>query len=376
MMEYADSMGIYVPITGVIAAPSQISLLTRYNGIGNGNPSIGIDATAGLRGNPALFLPFGSSIYKTVSHQPTYTVGFNVRMSSITGTGGGDLFQLLNNSTIMCTLRVNDDGSLVVYAFNDQASWTVVTTGILLQPDINNYVELQATCTVWGTNKLRMFAQLWVNGVSQGSATLDTTVLVTTLVTQTGIFGTNPVPNSPAVFNRFGILSGVNTNGQAFVSDFYMNNALGTTCTGPFGIVEIDAYPLPDGDGGVLQWTPLGGSGPHYSEINNLPAPGDSSYVSSSTPGQKDSYTWQDIVSFSGTIKSVQLSYSARSTDVGLRTFQSTIGNTGTEQQGTEFGLPNNYIYFHECFDVDPFTGVAWTRVGFNAKQFGIRLVQ
>lgn len=376
MTEFVDSFGIYVPVAGGMYGPSQVSLLGRWNGIGSGSTTLGINPTGGVRGNPVLSVPFGGVIYKTVSHQPTYTVGFNVNLSSAVGTGGGDLFQLLNNGTIMCTMRVNVDGSIVVYAFNSQSSWTILTTGILLNPLIDNYVEMQATCTVYSGNLLRMFAQVWVNGVSQGSNTIDTTVQVTSLVTQTGIFGNNPVPQSPAVFNRIGLFSGVQTNGIALYSDFYMNNATGSTNTGTFGIVEIDAYPLPNGDGGVLQWTPLGGSGAHYSEINTLPANGDLNYVFSATPGNRDSYNWQDIVSFSGTIKSVQLSYSARSTDEGLRSFQSTIGNTGTEQQGTEFGLPNDYIYFHQAFDLDPATALPWTRVGFNAKQFGIGLVQ
>jgi hypothetical protein len=376
MTEYVDSMGIYVPVSGVDASSSQASLLTRYNGIGTGNHQLGIHATGGLRGNPVLYVPFGGSIFKTVSHQPTYTAGFNVNMSTTGGVGNGDLFKLLNNNTIMCTLRVNLDGSIVVYAFNSQSSWTILTTSALLNPNEDNYIELQATCSVYATNKLRMFAEVWVNGVSQGSNTIDTTVLVTTLVTQTGIFGTDPIPMSPSVFNRVGFLSGVVTNGAALFSDFYLNNALGSTNTGTFGIVEIDAYPLPDGDGSVLQWTPLGGSGTQYSQINVLPAPGDTSYLSSSTPGQRSSFTWQDIVSFSGTVKTVQLSYSARSNDEGLRTFQSTIGSTGTEEQGTEFGLPNDYIYFHQCFDLDPATGLPWTVTNFNAKQFGIGLVQ
>lgn len=375
MTEYVDSMGIYQALTGVDSGPSQVSLLTRYNGIGSGSHSLAILPTGGLRGNPVLSVPFGATMYKTVSHQPTFTVGFNVNVNSATGVGGADLFQLLNTGTIMCSLLVRSDGSILIYAFNDQ-SLAVLSTGILLNAFQNNYVEMQATCTVYSGNKLRMFAQLWVNGVDQGSNTLDTNVLVSTLFTQTGIFGTNPVPNSPAVFNRFGFLSGGNTNGVALFSDFYMNNGLGPTNTGPFGIVEIDAYPLPDGDGGVLQWTPLGGTGTHFSEINELPAGGDTSYVFSATPGQRDSYTWQDIVSFAGTVKTVQLSFSGRANDEGLRTFQPTIGSTGTELQGTEYGLPNDYIYFHQCFDVDPATNLPWTVTGFNAKQFGIGLVQ
>ncbi len=376
MTEFVDSFGIYVVTNGIIVAPSQISLLTRFNGIGSGNPQLGVLPNGGLRGNPVLFVPFGGSIYKTVSHQPTYTVGFNVNMSSNVGVGGGDLFQFLNTGTIMCSVKVNADGSIVIYAFNNQAAWTILTTGVLLNANQDNYLEVQATCSVYSTNKLRMFAQLWVNGVSQGSATLDTTVTVSSLFTQTGIFGTNPTPQSPAVFNRIGFLSGVTTNGGAKFSDFYLNNGSGSTNTGPFGVVEVDAYPLPDGDGGILQWSPLGGTGTQYSQINTLPAPGNTSYVSSSTPGQRSSFTWQDIVSFSGTVKTVQLSYSARSNDEGLRSFQSTIGNTGSEQQGVENGLPNDFIYFHQCFDIDPATGLPWTVTNFNAKQFGVGLVQ
>ena len=368
-------MGIYVPITGVISSLSQASLLTRFNGIGSGNLQLGIQATGGLRGNPVLYVPFGGSIYKTISHQSTYTAGFNVNMSTTGGVGNGDLFRFLNNSTVMCTLRVNLDGSLEVYAFDSRLGWPILATSALMNPNEDNYIEVQATCSVYNTNKLRMFAELWVNGVSQGSNTIDTTVLVTQLITQTGIFGTNPVPQSPSVFNRVGFFSGVVTNGQALFSDFYLNNGSGSTNTGPFGIVEIDAYPLPDGDGGILQWTPLGGSGTQFSQINVLPAPGDTSYLSSSTPGQRSSFTWQDIVSFAGTVKSVQLSYSARQNDEGFRSFQSTIGNTGSEQQGTVFGLPADYIYFHQAFDLDPATGLPWTTLGFNAKQFGIGLV-
>jgi hypothetical protein len=273
-------------------------------------------------------------------------------------------------------LTTEADGSITVFAFNDKAHWTVLTTGVLLNPGEFNYIELKATCSVYSTNKLRMFAQVFVNGVDQGSNTIDTTVLVDSLVTQTGIFGNNPTPQSPSVFSRIGLFPGCNVNGGALICDFYMNNGSGATNTDPFGIVEVDGFPLPDGDGGILDWIPLGGTGTHFSEINQLPANGDTSYVQSLTPGARDSYTWENIVTFDGTIKTVQLSYSARATEEGIRTFQATIGDTGSEEQGEEFGLPYDYLYFHHAFDLDPATGLPWTQPNFNAKQFGIGLVQ
>jgi hypothetical protein len=131
---------------------------------------------------------------------------------------------------------------------------------------------------------------------------------------------------------------------------------------------------FPNGDGGTLQWTPLGG-GSQYNKINENPADGDTSYLSSSTPGNISVFDWQDIPTFTGTVKTVQLSYYARKDDEGTRTFRGNIGNTGSEEQTATYSLGGNYLYYHQAFDVDPATGLPWTQPNFNAKKFGIELV-
>jgi len=361
MLEYCDSFGIYQNRIGLTnCVPSQYSLMTRWNSIGNGNLQIATVGGAGARGNPALWLPFGAKISKTFSHHATYTVGARINISSTLGVGGGVLFELGNCAQLLVDLIVNADGSVTVRGQPSGAAVTILTTAVGIVASTNCYLELSVVLT--GTTNINAAVQVWINGVSFGSANAN--------------IGINAAQLSSlsATFNRIYLSSGVVTNGGTYLSDFYVTNGDGATNTGALGPVEVDAYPLPNGDGGTLQWSAYGG-GAHFSEINELPSDGDAGYVSSSVIGQVDSYDWQDVVTFSGTVKSVQLSYCARTNDEGSRAFRGNIGAGGVEQHTATYGLPFTYQYFHQAFDLDPATGLAWTRTNFNAKQFGIELV-
>lgn len=361
MTEYIDSFGIYAPIVGIITSPSQLSLMQRWNSIGFGNLTMGIIPGLGARGNPVLWMPFGASLCKTHSHQDTFIQGLRVNMSSLSGVGGAGLFDFSNCDRNILRCKINADGSISVYADPDATTPLICTTGIVFTANTDAYLELSAVLT--GTTNINVAAQVWVNGILVGSGNTNSNI------------NKNNLKSLSATFNRIFLYSGVANNGGAYISDYYLNNATGSFNNGPYlnPTLAIDAYPLPNGDSTPLQWTPLGGGGTHYTEINELPSDGDASYVASSTPGQIDNYDWQDVLSFSGTVKSVQLSYCARTTDEGNRSFRGNVGVT--EAVTPTFGLPGNYQYFHTPFDVDPATGIEWTRVGFNAKQFGIELI-
>lgn len=361
MTEYVDSMGIYALISGINCVPSQLSLMQRWNSIGFGNLNICIRPGLGARGNPVLDMPFGATIVKTLTHQAKFCVGMLVNMNSNAGVGGGPLITLGNCDRNICELSVNADGSITVYADPGAGNVLMLTTAIAITAFTNAYLEFVVTLS--GTTNIVVTTQVYVNGVLLGNS-----------VVFSGI-NNNTLKSLNTTMNRIFLSSGVATNGGTRISDFYINNGSGSTNTGPYlnPTLAIDAYPLPNGDNSPLQWIPLGGVGAHYSEINELPADADASYVLSATIGNKDSYDWQDIASFSGTIKTVQLSYCARTDAEGLRSFRGNINST--EQNTPTFGLPGTYQYFHTAFDVDPATGVAWTRTGFNAKPFGIELV-
>lgn len=372
MTEFVDSFGIYVP-TSVSFSASQVSLLKRWNGIGTGSGTLGVVTAAGARGNPALIVPFGGFICKTLSHQATYTWGATINMSSVAGVGGADLVQFKNVDTTMCSLLIRADGSILVYAANN-TSLVCLSTAVVIPANTNCYIEFQSTIS--GTSNINVAATVKVwdssnNLLLTSTGNTNTGLSTNSLTTLTGIFGVSVTPFLAAVYNRIVLLSGGNTNGQCYFSDMYLNTSAGTTNTGFLGPVQIGPI-LPNGDGPTLNWTPNSGS-VHYTRINELPSDEGTTYNFTSTIPATDTFDWEDIASFSGTVKTVQISYDAYSTDEGNCAIESVIGNTGSEQQSTPFPLAANYNYWHYAFDIDPATSLPWTRANFNAKRFGIR---
>src|ERR1051326_7548869 len=151
MNEYADSMGIYkLAVLGMPAtfAPSQASLLTRWNSIGTGNPLIGVLANSGNRGNPALYLPFGAAIGKTFTHQTTYTIGFRLNMGCVAGVGNATVplieFGAIGaGALILASLLVKADGSILVFG-NGLLGTPIFTTPIAVVANTDCVLEFSA----------------------------------------------------------------------------------------------------------------------------------------------------------------------------------------------------------------------------------------
>lgn len=360
--EFIDSFAIYELQSGISTGASQTSLLTRWNGLGN-NGSIAVQASQGSRGNPALWMPFGGLISKTHSHQSTYTVGFRLKIQASFGNvGGAAVHTLLNNGQALATLQVNVDGTVLLYAGNTTAHVVALTTGALLQNTFY-YIEYQAVAT--GTSNINIAGEIRINGATSGdfnaSGNANSGIANTDLTSQT------------ATFNRAQFSSGVSTPGGSYFTDYYLNNPGGGTNTGFDGDQQITAPISPNADGGTIQWTPL--TGTNFGEIDENPADGDTSYNSTAVVNNKDIFAWTDLAAFTGTILTVQLSYFTRKDDEGVRSFNGNIGTTGTEASTATFYLSDNYVYYHQAFDLDPATSLAWTRANFNAKNFGYKLV-
>lgn len=373
MNEFCDSFGIYaLAVIGTPAsfAPSQASLMTYWNAVGTGNPQTSVLGNKGNRGNPALYLPFGGSISRTVSHQATYTAIFRLNMGCAAGVGNNGAVSLIDFSSMttlptpLASLLVKADGSILVFG-NNNTGVPIFTTAVVITANTDAVVEFKATIS--GTTNMNVAAEVRVNGVSVGSGNANIGRNVNTLAT--GV----------ANFNSVVLNSGVATVGQAYISDFCLNNGAGATNTGFLAGVIAPYFQvgflLPMADGTTLAWTPKSGS-VHYTEINEIPQDGGASYVFDGTPGDVDTYHWQPIASFDGTICTVQLRFCAASDQEGLRTFQGNIGPGGGQQQTPEFGLCSGNFYRSASFDLDPTTGLPFTQAAFNGRQFGIGLVR
>lgn len=366
MTEFCDSFGIYVTAPlAVGGGPSAASLATRWQWAGFG---ASVDPTHGPRGGPCLYMPWNSAVAKTHKHHRTYTQGFRLSMSQIGGVGGSDgggLSVFLNCGQTLLTLAVNGDGSLFVYGNGLPGTVVCETTGPVVTADTSCYLEWTATLTDTHVD-MNADVEVWINNTSvcKGSNVLGRTADTLTSLT--------------ATFNRVFLLSGVNTSGHAFISDYYLTTGEGPTNMGrlggslsPYGVL-VEPF-FASADGTTLDWTPDTGL-THYDRVNEVVADMDASYNYTSTVNAVDSYVWQTLPTFIGTIQSVQLSFIARSDDEGTRIIKANIGPDGTEFQGSPFPLCSTYFYQHHAFDVDPATGVRWLQPAFNTKNFGVTL--
>src|ERR1035437_9901743 len=151
MNEYAESFGIYeLAVLGMPATfgPSQVSLLTRWNAVGNGSTQSGVLANKGTRGTPALYLPFGAAIAKTFSRQATYTVGFRLNMGCAAGVGNGTV-PLIELGAVpspfpLASLLVKADGSILVFG-NDNLATVICTAPVAIVANTDCYLEFSAT---------------------------------------------------------------------------------------------------------------------------------------------------------------------------------------------------------------------------------------
>lgn len=359
---YADSMGVYTLFNGVNSVVCGQSLRNRWNVTGQGG-DIFCEANKGNRGNPALNISFGGLISQTFVHRSTYILGLRLNMSCLAGVGGAaEFITYSNDRQPLITLQVNADGSILVYVWNNSTKPTILSIGPVIAAAVNTYLEFKAT--VSGTTILTISCEVIVNSISLGTGTVVTDR------------DANSLTSLDATFNRITLNAGVANNGQTYISDLYLNDDTGGFNNDAFrnSSIKIDAYPLPNADGSQLDWTPDTGT-VHFSRINENPADGDTSYIKTSAVGNIDSLGWQDLVTLTDTIPSVQLSLFARSTDEGPRAIQGTVGNHGAELQTDTYGLYYNYAYHHQSINLDPNGAIPWTPANFNAKEFGAKLV-
>lgn len=160
------------------------------------------------------------------------------------------------------------------------------------------------------------------------------------------------------------------------VDDFYS----GDTTTG------AGAHPCntPLGDCGTITlfatgnssvtWTPL--SGTNYQMIDEVAMDSDTSYNSTSTPGNEDLFTFGALSGSIVLIYGVQITGAYRKDDVGARSMKQALKSNVTEVYGSVFSLPDtSYSYITDQFILDPDTGLNWTVSGVNNVLAGYNLV-
>jgi hypothetical protein len=151
-----------------------------------------------------------------------------------------------------------------------------------------------------------------------------------------------------------------------YFDDLYLFDSTGSVNNTFAGAVQIFAL-VPNANETPLAFVPLAGT--NFSEVNQIPPPGDASYVSSSTIGAIDQYQHKgDLPAGAYSMSGLQHVICCRLDAAGAHTVQSQIGaNTGSV-----LGSPGaTYKMIIQPWDTNPETGLGWRLSDLNATFMG-----
>jgi len=279
----------------------------------------------------------------------TRVMGFAYRASSLSYTG--PVWTFMDASSEQCSLRLSTN----TLTFN-RGSTVLGTSPTVLVTGTWYYIEVKATIGSAGAFEVR------VDGVTKISGTGNTQ--------STGNTSTNGIQLSVGDFSGFSYT----------IDDVYILNSSGSTNNTFLGDCRV-LTTLPNADNTSspstnLTWTPNSGT-THYTQVDDTPSPDDdTTYVSSATPGQIDTYKFPAI-SPTGPIAGIQAVLTARKDDAAARTISAEYRSSGgTNFDGSSvFSLTTSYLMDRQIWETDPATSTAWTAAGVNGGEFGEKCI-
>lgn len=252
--------------------------------------------------------------------------------------GGGDITFLL---------QVGPNPNLGVTVRDATGSIVGVSAPNIITPNAYNVLEVLAFFVASGGGSCR----IRVNGA--------------TVLTLTGL--TTLIPDRSATGGECNNiqLSGPGGLGGARHDDtalFQMNSL--DEFIGP---VEVYAE-VPVANGTPVNWTPKAGM--NFSEVNQIPPPGDAAYVEASAVGTEDQYVYHTTsIPVGSTIHAIMHGLCAEVT-AGAVVLSSDIGGIAATGQG----LGALYHYTLTPYDINPVTGLPWVLADFPGTQAGPKI--
>ena len=244
--------------------------------------------------------------------------------------------------------RCNSDGSVSVLVGNDPFP-TVLGTSVPNLISIGNYAYVE-TKVVSFANPGQVIVRI------NGQVVLNVTG--------------NTDPDGTGTFQTF-YLQGPGSGPTANHDDIYLCNLTNSGVSGQpnddfLGAIRNYAQ-VPIADASPLQWTPNTGT-THYTQVDTIPPPGDSSYVFDGNPGDVDQY----VYGTSGivppvSIFAVQVCLNAKLDASGSRIIAPDVG--GEVGQGVALGTTYNMV--RQSYDGNPVNGKAWQLTDFGSVRFG-----
>jgi hypothetical protein len=172
---------------------------------------------------------------------------------------------------------------------------------------------------------------------------------------------------TPIGFN-LGRISGSNY----LIDDFYILDDVGSDNVDFLGDVRVETI-FPSAVGNTTNFS-VTGAATNHEAVDDATPDDDTSYVSSSTVTDKDTYDFDTLVTTSGTVYGVQSNLWARKDISGDRTFRDVIRSGGTDYTGNSKNPGIDYQYFVDMHENNPNGDVDWTISSVNSAEFGFEI--
>lgn len=156
-----------------------------------------------------------------------------------------------------------------------------------------------------------------------------------------------------------------------YYDDLYVAN-IDPETPSPLGDVVVTTL-WPIADATYSEWTPDTGTD-HYARVDEQVADGDTSYVKSDTPGDRDTYAFENIPAMAPAVYAAQLNLMVRKNNAGLREIKPLIRQAAVDYDGPIDALPTSYDVHSWLLTADP-AGDPWTATTINDDEYGIELV-
>jgi hypothetical protein len=309
----------------------------KWDATGSGTVSAG----NGRNGTASMRMPGNAGgPVKNVPNMQTVFAGFAFRMNGTPPGGGFTIYVLNDGGTNQASLNVNGSGFLEVR----RGITTVLATAATNALSAGTYYYIEARFTLHSSFGV---AEVHVNG--------------TTVINATGL---NTIVTANAYATSVSLsCGGTGAPGTDF-DDFYL--ATDAFC-GDCRVIAL----LPQGAGNYSQWTPSAGLG--YQCVDEAAMNSDTDYVSSATPGQRNSYDFTSVGA-TGVIKAVQHVTAVRKDDAGARTIKQFARAGGTDYDGSAVSVPDTYAMQTRVLVTNPATGTDWTVSAVDSSEFGCKL--
>ena len=164
-----------------------------------------------------------------------------------------------------------------------------------------------------------------------------------------------------------GIQLGLFGYGYSYIDNLWVCDGAGVTFNDCLGELRVITR-RPNAPGNYTEWTP--NTGTNWAAVDDPQPDEDATYVSSLTPGNKDSFPLVTLGVDSGVIHAVNRNIRARKDDVDQREIAMLTRQDAMDYEGANLELFTPYKSFRQQMETCPDT-TEWTREKFAAMQWG-----